>query len=541
MSQLNYEVGVKWVLHLENGVAVLRILCREPEGIRREMGSGGVLQVSRRTALASSVFSRIARTQRLPSPSATALKLVEMAEKPDVSVKQIADLIATDPAMSARILKYANSPMVGPRQAITSVQGAVSMLGVRSVKVTALGFSLVRRGDYSKCPKFDYDLYWAHATAIATAARSILSVARPGSADEAFVAGLLARIGRLAFVTSVPEEYEEVLARLPNVMCDGIREEQSAFGATHAEVGAELLEKWKLPAVLVDAVRYQMNPDAAPTPEIRQIAHAISLGRQIADILCGVGGETSEQSTEYPIPMEEIETQFRQTARLLELSLEELPDPEAIEDHARELADELSLVSSVEGKKLEERAKELENQALTDSMTGLGNRKAFDEKLASEVERARRHKRPMALLILDLDHFKHINDSYGHPVGDEVLAATGRAIGATIRKCDFAARYGGEEFAVIAGESNLDAAMVLAERLRRVVAAITINTQQGPISPTISVGVCSVMEENDGLRKELRVVEADKQLYAAKRAGRNRIVGGILGSSPTRNAKLAPV
>ncbi len=481
--------------------------------------------------LNSALYAQLVRTQRLPSPSTTALKILELAESPDVSVKQISELILTDPAMSARLLKYANSPMVGPRSEITSVQQAVTMLGIRSVKVTALGFSLVRKSHQPKCPHFNYDIFWAHATAIATAARGIMAVGCPARADEAFTAGLLARIGRLAFVTAMPEEYDGVLARLPNLMTDGIDEEKAVLGESHVEIGADLLAQWKLPALLVDSVRYQLNPAAAPTAEVRQIAEAILHAKYIADVLCGLSKGSEGNRPQQVVEISVIEGQFRQTAGMLDISLDELPDPEVIEDQARDLAERLNVAGGLEVQKLADRAQKLESQAITDGLTGLTNRKGFDARLAAEVERSRRHGRPLALLMLDLDHFKQVNDAHGHLIGDEVLKQVGRVLKETVRKCDYAARYGGEEFAVIAAESELPAAASLAERLRIAISGISISVASGAYSPTVSIGIGATSMPTEALTAEMLIAQADKLLYEAKRSGRNQCKSGPIGKS----------
>jgi len=479
--------------------------------------------------LKSSLYAQLARTQRLPSPSTTALKILELAESPDVTVKQISEMILTDPAMSARLLKYANSPMVGPRNAITSVQQAVTMLGIRSVKVTALGFSLVRKSQQPKCPHFNYDVFWAHATAIATAARGIMAVGCPARADEAFTAGLLARIGRLAFVTAMPEEYDGVLARLPNLMADGTDEEKAVFGESHVDIGAELLAQWKLPALLVDSVRYQLNPAAAPTAEAKQIAEAVLHAKKIADVLCGLSKGSEGGRPQPVVQISVIEDQFRQAAGMLDISLADLPDPEVIEDQARDLAEQLNVAGSLEVQELEDRAQELESQAITDGLTGLTNRKGFDARLAAEVERSRRHGCPMALLLLDLDYFKQVNDAHGHLVGDDVLKQVGRVLRETVRKCDYAARYGGEEFAVIATESELQAAMTLAERLRIAIAGISIIVASETYSPTVSIGVAAASAPTEILTAEMLISQSDKLLYEAKRCGRNQCKSGLIG------------
>lgn len=156
--------------------------------------------------------------------------------------------------------------------------------------------------------------------------------------------------------------------------------------------------------------------------------------------------------------------------------------------------------------------------SLSDPLTGLGNRRRLDNDLGLEVERAVRYTRPMALLMLDVDHFKSINDEHGHTHGDAVLQDLGRIVGAHLRSADTAYRYGGEELAVLARETDLAGAVRLGERLRSAVEEAFV-TSGSPA--TVSVGIAVVPDH--GRSPGLLMAAADGALYAAKRAGRNRV------------------
>lgn len=159
--------------------------------------------------------------------------------------------------------------------------------------------------------------------------------------------------------------------------------------------------------------------------------------------------------------------------------------------------------------------------ATTDDLTGLLNRGAFDRELAREFERARRYERPLALMLFDLDHFKRVNDTYGHPIGDQVLRAVGKVVLSTVRACDLSGRYGGEEFAVAYAETTLEGAAAAAERIRKALSRTTFRTDRGEFGVTISAGVGGLTPNvtlNDLVRR------TDAALYEAKQAGRDRIV-----------------
>jgi diguanylate cyclase (GGDEF)-like protein len=162
----------------------------------------------------------------------------------------------------------------------------------------------------------------------------------------------------------------------------------------------------------------------------------------------------------------------------------------------------------------------METLATTDGLTLLNNHRTFQELLAKEMERSRRYQRPLSLLLMDIDHFKSFNDTYGHPVGDLVLKEISTCIRQSIRINDIAARYGGEEFTVIIPETGPEGAMVIAERIRRTVEQHTIVSLDNRLHVTISLG-CSVMPVHATTQQAL-IDSADKALYFSKGNGRNR-------------------
>jgi diguanylate cyclase (GGDEF)-like protein len=155
--------------------------------------------------------------------------------------------------------------------------------------------------------------------------------------------------------------------------------------------------------------------------------------------------------------------------------------------------------------------------ARTDPLTGLANRRAFDERFETEIERARRTGRPIGVIAVDLDHFKQVNDGLGHQAGDEALQRLAGALRRSTRQLDLLARLGGEEFVIVAPETAPDVSYALAERVRSEIAR---SFQGGPMPLTASCGVATVPWDGDGASGVLDA--ADRALYAAKEAGRNR-------------------
>jgi diguanylate cyclase (GGDEF)-like protein len=163
-------------------------------------------------------------------------------------------------------------------------------------------------------------------------------------------------------------------------------------------------------------------------------------------------------------------------------------------------------------------------QAVTDELTTLANHRRFQELLATEMDQVRRYRYPVGLIMLDVDDFKKVNDSYGHPQGDIVLAEVARVVRESSRETDTPARYGGEEMAVILPHTDLDGAVAIAERIRMAIQSLEIPLleSRGSLRVTASLGVAASSAGD----KDALISCADAALYAAKGQGKNRTVSG---------------
>jgi len=178
--------------------------------------------------------------------------------------------------------------------------------------------------------------------------------------------------------------------------------------------------------------------------------------------------------------------------------------------------------------------RQLQEWSFIDALTGIGNRRYFDDTLGKEWSRGLRHNYPLTLVLFDVDYFKRYNDSLGHQKGDECLKAIARATADTFpRKTDFVGRYGGEEFAVILPNTPVDMSLKLCEKLRQNIEELGIPHPASDVSGfvTVSIGAAHVMPTMEGSPAQL-IVEADKALYEAKRQGRNRVVMRTPGAEP---------
>lgn len=167
----------------------------------------------------------------------------------------------------------------------------------------------------------------------------------------------------------------------------------------------------------------------------------------------------------------------------------------------------------------------LAQRAMIDGLTGLWNRAHFDQRMLEEISAAARYDRPMSLIMMDVDKFKPLNDNHGHPFGDEVLQAVGDVLQETARTSDWPCRYGGEEFGLILRETDLDGAIIMAERIRVKVERLQLSNKGQLVRVTASFGVVSttLCMNPCNLTPKWVIESADRALYAAKEGGRNRV------------------
>ncbi len=175
------------------------------------------------------------------------------------------------------------------------------------------------------------------------------------------------------------------------------------------------------------------------------------------------------------------------------------------------------------GKRIVELLDQLKIQATHDPLTGIWNRGAIFDALEKELNRTTREKRPMGIMLIDIDHFKRINDTYGHPAGDMVLCEVVKKMKTAVRPYDLIGRYGGEEFLIILPGCDKPTVVKTAERLCDLICGEKINISNGSICITISIGVSAAGDDHDNINKEQLLKIADKALYEAKESGRNRV------------------
>lgn len=477
---------------------------------------------------------------RLPTPPMVVLRLIELTRRPETTVAEIASVLSMDPGLSAKILRFCNSPLAGMRREVTSLHQAVSMMGLRGVEMTALSFCVVCDSRIERCLRFDHARFAVQSVVCGVAAKILASKLEGGpSPQEAFIAGLLSQIGRLVFASALPDEYTNVLARVTSIPRQLPPSEREKFGTTYPRVGAELLRMWSIPEVICHAI--ESFRDVATNAEAATLAKVLYVGEIVADFVFPVTkgdsnpleflsdasrllGLDQERTIE---TISEITLEVEQARQLLEIPATGIRKPEDLEAEIRERIAELSMAMHLENQEMAMIQEDLVRRASTDGLTGIGNRTAFDARLALEIERSMRNGGPLALILIDIDKFKNFNDAHGHQVGDYVLRSVARVIDENARKVDFVARFGGEEFAVIVPEATDKEALFFAERFRLAVERASFQWESRPLSVTISVGVNIVSRVDGKQSPDVFVRTADERLYQAKQNGRNRVEGAL--------------
>jgi two-component system, cell cycle response regulator len=479
-------------------------------------------------------IDEIIASPRLPSLPAVAVQIIDLVQQPQVSLPDLAKVISNDAALTGKILKTANSSYYARSRSVSKLSDALMVLGLRRVKTLALGFSLVADLRKGADQSFDNTSFWQRSLLAATAARAIAAVTASGDQEEAFLCGLTHCLGVLALNQAVGPEYQELLAAAAGDYWRLLEVERTRLGFSHAELGAALGEKWNLPPQMTASLRHYPYPDQAPEAQ-RDAVRFVHVGALAADVF--VGSAPSEALVAYRdrclewfhLPAEEAESLLEQINgdAIPMRALLQLPDTHLsvseILAQANEALEQFTFEAQDESARLEEERARLAAEATTDGLTGVANRRHFDEFVGEAYATAIETNTPLSILMVDLDHFKKINDTYGHQGGDVVLKTVAATLNDSVRASDVVARYGGEEFVVVVPDTGAAGAFGLARRLRTAIEALELKLGVATaVKVTASFGVASLdHKEHTGIADVIR--EADGALYEAKAAGRNTV------------------
>ena len=483
----------------------------------------------------------------LPSPPLIAVQILNTIQNANSSNDDLEKIISADPALASKLLRIANSAFYSLPNAITSINRAISILGTNVIKNIALSFVIAKNLQGQSTSHFNFDYFWRRSVTAAVAAELVAATLKARS-EEIFVTALLQDIGVLIMFLVKGKDYENLLQQVSTDENASLLElERETFHFDHQLLSQVFLEQWYIPECITAPIRYHHEPNLAPDMLSTQVAIL-----NTANLLSAI--YTGHQATRKIATLEEKMLKLfnvePKTTRLLVddvakkaidvLTIFEI-DPGQMKPYSQmlqEANDELGKLNFtyeqlvLELKQSKERAEQfaaelrsvntqLEQLAFRDGLTNLYNHRYFQEILSTEMARAKRYGRSLCLLIFDIDHFKNVNDTYGHTVGDQVLVSLADNILKAVRPSDIVARYGGEEFAVILPETSTSGMRVFAERLRRCVQAVsTPVAKDKTINVTVSIGGTEFIPEKDS-SKQLLIETADRAMYQAKTSGRN--------------------
>jgi diguanylate cyclase (GGDEF)-like protein len=471
------------------------------------------------------LLKKLQSCRSLPSAPAVVMEVLDLAQDPDIGTAKLAKVIARDPALVAKILKVSNSAWCGVLREVTTLDQAVSLLGLNGTMSLALSFSLVRVMGNASGVAFDHQLYWRRSVISASATLSVGTCIRAATRDELFLAGLLQDIGMLV-LTQVFPEYGRMIASAKGDHDRVIEIECKELGADHAQVGSWFLNKWGLPTQLVEGVRDSHLSEGIEKP----LSKAIAIGSRIADIWFNPDTAAASEATSkiftslLSLTTDRLDQILVKTAADLPEITDSLDigvgDEHTISrllDEAREAIEEINLRTLLE-------VRNLAVQAQRDSLTSLFNRTYLNQILTDLFEKSRNLAQPLTLIFIDIDKFKSINDTCGHQGGDAVLISVARTIKSATRDYDIVVRYGGDEFVVLLVNSGEMIGAEIAERIHSMVEKQLHHAGDGNIlRVTVSIGWVT-MSSGSNIKTSNELLEAaDAKLYSAKAAGRNRV------------------
>ena len=484
----------------------------------------------------------------LPSPPAIAVQILNTVQNQDFSLVDLEKIISADPALTSKMLRLANSSFYALPNKVSNINRALAVLGTNVIKNIALSFTIADDFRNTEESYFNFDYFWRRSVTTAVAAKLLFEAI--GEKDEdIFVTALLQDIGILVMFLSQGDSYVEVLKKAVNDNdLNLMQTERAKYQSDHQYFGALLLEGWGIPVSITEPMRYHHEPEKAPDEfhkkaSILDVANLLSAiysdketeenVRRLQEKLEAFFSMDSDKTREL---LDNVATQSIETLKIFKIDPGEIrPYSQMLQEANDELGklnlsyEELVLQLKKSKKKAEIFADELryandklEKLAFRDGLTNLYNQRYFQKILVKELSKVERYGRPLALLLFDIDHFKHVNDTFGHPAGDQVLINMAQAMSKAVRPSDIIARYGGEEFAVILPETNFSGMKVFAERIRRCVASIITVTAQHSIKITTSCGAAH-FSRGDDISPNILINTADRALYMSKKNGRNMV------------------
>ena len=490
----------------------------------------------------SNLQQRLSDVGALPAAPGVTLEILRFNEREDADVSELAEIVSRDPAIGSKLLKAANSSALGRQGKVSNFHDAVMVLGTRQVNMLALSFSLTSGSSRDANDAFNYTGFWTASAVTTVAARGLAGMYAKEVVGEAFVAGLLCDLGQLVLAECATDLYDPVLREFAKGERTIQDIEQELLGANHAQLAESLFMEWGLPPLICQAVGGHHDPEAMDSsdPKAVTLARILHVSSCCAELYSdGVTGDVDQilalASRYFDTTQEACESLFESLRNEVDEFIE-IVDPANMDPtesaQLRARAGERLMEQNLDLERrfqsvsralasMSRRNAELESRANFDPLTGIQTRAHFEELADKHIKTAAASDQQTGLLMMDVDHFKQINDSHGHLCGDTVLMGVGDALSDALPSDCVVARFGGDEFIALCPGVGPDELLEIAERLLSQISQRPCIWETETIQPTLSIG--GVVAGGDAVTELAPMIrQADVQLYRAKNAGRNR-------------------
>jgi diguanylate cyclase (GGDEF)-like protein len=501
-------------------------------------------------------FAGKIKPQDLPAPPQAALGIVKACRDQDVGATQLSSIVNQDPRLTVEVLRTVNSAFFGLERKVRSANQAVAVLGNRALRNIALCFAVRDATRAESMKGFDVVDFWEDALRRAVSARHLAGLLNIDQ-EEAFTLGLLQEFGILVMLHVMPGKVSSWPIIRATSLVDRPRVEHENFGTSHTHVGWMLARNWGLPEEIGVAIANHHDPSPAGLSEnarqMCQVAHAAeALGsvftardkrsaletcqaalmaepfslstEQIEELLAGIPEQVVAVSATLGLGVGE-QASFQ--------GILEQANKQLVEEHLSYQELTLKLQAALEEKERLYHALELANARLEqlayyDPLTGLSNRRHFEDGFLREIHRHSRTGRPLSVVVMDIDKFKTVNDTYGHPFGDVVLSAIASVLQKELRATDIKARVGGDEMYLLMPETPGPMGQKTAERVRKAITELdlVISDTRVPVSCSLGGTTWAGRVDSSVTANEIAeqvVKAADLALYESKEAGRNKV------------------
>ncbi|WP_404298411.1 diguanylate cyclase [Halomonas sp.] len=482
--------------------------------------------------LPEKISARLSTCNSLPSLPAAAARVLMLARHDEASLIDYAEAIEKDPALALRLLSLANSSYYSRGNVEShTCREAVSRLGLDATLAAVMSFSLAR----ISASALNLDPLWQRAIIASLASRHLASRLCPEKADRLFTISLLQDIGILAAIALNEDDYHRLI-----ISAEGhdslVAAEHTLYGCDHALIGAWLANSWGLPAHLSRGIGSTHGALDTKTPE----ALCLRLSGPVADAWLSESPARSlfrllhrfeTLSDVLPVSLasllEKVQRDLPDMVHLLDITAPPKYDNQSLLEEAQQhlFRQALALTARLDTQEAElealhQRQTELEQRSRRDELTGLANRAWIESQLKERFRLCKEQGRNLSVVFIDIDHFKRLNDCYGHLLGDQVLESFAAALQESIREGDLAGRYGGEEFLVVLPDEQEEGAMAMASRLtQRLTSRPLVHAEGMPIHVSVSIGI-ACLEHADFCSVRELIDAADQSMYRVKRKGR---------------------